>query len=418
MSEGDASTSARSYYLGPKRSRLTATSWDEIAAAAAAGVLDETHWVELKKDVPATSKEANLELARDLASLSVDGGVLLVGIVDDRGRAGDVVGTAQPRLDDRITAVAQSNISPPLQVTTDRFPDPEDKDTAVLVVTVPMSHAAPHMVDGQYWGRNNTGKYALPDPDVRRMMTERTQATVGFEQGLLDLATTLDPMPDEERQHSHFYLLARPVGGRVPTSLTDHDEPLTAAALLRPAAVPTSTITINIGSASQRIAHPDGLCFGYFPAAEQIRKDRQLLRVLVTDLGTVQLVVGSGTEDLILPGRETVRVIPTIHVLEMTYSFIRLIKHLSHNYLSYVGDWQIGLHIERLHNIPPAECQHFELSHLVGYQTADYTAITTSTAAELTDAPVEVMRRLTRRLLRGLGLEDWHADYSPPAPPA
>ena len=40
-----------------------------VLAAAAAGVLDETHWVELKQAVPAASKPANLELAKDLGNL-------------------------------------------------------------------------------------------------------------------------------------------------------------------------------------------------------------------------------------------------------------------------------------------------------------------------------------------------------------
>jgi hypothetical protein len=57
-----------------------------------AGVLDETHWVALKQAVPATSKPVNLELAKDPASLSVDGGVLIIGIADARRAAGDVGG--------------------------------------------------------------------------------------------------------------------------------------------------------------------------------------------------------------------------------------------------------------------------------------------------------------------------------------
>ena len=81
-------TRGGSFYLGPHKPRFQAESWDDVVAAAAAGVLDETHWVELKQAVPATSKPANLELAKDLASLSVDGGVLIIGIADARGAAG------------------------------------------------------------------------------------------------------------------------------------------------------------------------------------------------------------------------------------------------------------------------------------------------------------------------------------------
>jgi hypothetical protein len=56
-----------SFYLGPRKPKLELTSWEEVVIAAAAGVLDETQWVELKEKVPPASKPANLELARDFS---------------------------------------------------------------------------------------------------------------------------------------------------------------------------------------------------------------------------------------------------------------------------------------------------------------------------------------------------------------
>lgn len=82
-----------SFYLGSGKGRASLTSWDEVEIAAAAGVLEESAWVELKQAVPASSKPANQELARDLASLSVDGGTLIIGITD---KTHDVVGTDEP----------------------------------------------------------------------------------------------------------------------------------------------------------------------------------------------------------------------------------------------------------------------------------------------------------------------------------
>jgi len=45
-----------------------------------AGSLTETQWVECKLAIPAMSPGANAELATDLASLTVDGGVLVIGV--------------------------------------------------------------------------------------------------------------------------------------------------------------------------------------------------------------------------------------------------------------------------------------------------------------------------------------------------
>jgi hypothetical protein len=76
------------FYLGPNRPRLRAETWDDIVTAADSGILGESHWVELKKDIPKTAPngDPNLELAKDLASLSVDGGVLIVGSETRRSR--------------------------------------------------------------------------------------------------------------------------------------------------------------------------------------------------------------------------------------------------------------------------------------------------------------------------------------------
>jgi hypothetical protein len=68
----------RSFYVGPTRPAVQIDTWGDLVAAADAGVLQETQWVECKTNVP-KGKNANLELARDLASLSVEGGLLVVG---------------------------------------------------------------------------------------------------------------------------------------------------------------------------------------------------------------------------------------------------------------------------------------------------------------------------------------------------
>jgi hypothetical protein len=54
----------------------------DLAEAVSLGLLEETHYLELKREIPA-GKGANRELARDLASLAVDGGTN-----DRRGRRG------------------------------------------------------------------------------------------------------------------------------------------------------------------------------------------------------------------------------------------------------------------------------------------------------------------------------------------
>jgi hypothetical protein len=67
-----------STYLGPEKGRWTPTQWSDVVEAAAGGLLDESHWVDLKQELPAGNRAHNAELAKDLASLAVDGGLLLI----------------------------------------------------------------------------------------------------------------------------------------------------------------------------------------------------------------------------------------------------------------------------------------------------------------------------------------------------
>ena len=87
------SVNPHSFYVGPGKPVLRATGWDDVVAAAQTGALAETQWVELKVALPASASAPNLELARDLASLSIDGGVLVIGVKDPGNQADHVVGT-------------------------------------------------------------------------------------------------------------------------------------------------------------------------------------------------------------------------------------------------------------------------------------------------------------------------------------
>jgi hypothetical protein len=62
-------------YLGPDKGRWTPTQWSDVVEAAAGGLLDESHWVDLKQELPPNTPKKNTELARDPASLAVDGGI-------------------------------------------------------------------------------------------------------------------------------------------------------------------------------------------------------------------------------------------------------------------------------------------------------------------------------------------------------
>lgn len=208
-----------SFYRGPGKTPLMLDSLAAVETAAASGALDETRWVELKQEVPASSKPANLELAKDLASLSVDGGLLIVGIEDAGGhRAGAVVGARTEGIRERIDQVCGARVEPPLHVETSLL---SDAARSVAIVTVPASEDAPHMVDHLYWGRGDTGKRPLSDVEVSRLFSERLGKAESFELRLRRVRTEFDRLPFNDSRHSHVVILVEPSSRARQMSLMD-----------------------------------------------------------------------------------------------------------------------------------------------------------------------------------------------------
>ncbi len=119
---------------------------DDLRAATANRILDEsTGWIELKREIGPPGRKTNAELARDLASLAVEGGLFLVGI--DESQDG---GPAQLRplplegLPERVEQVALTRCDPPLSVRAASVGSAADANQGYLVVRVPASADAPH----------------------------------------------------------------------------------------------------------------------------------------------------------------------------------------------------------------------------------------------------------------------------------
>jgi hypothetical protein len=209
-----------SFYVGPDRPALRVTNWNDLVAAAQAGVLTETQWVELKAALPAAAPKANLELARDLASLSVDGGVLVIGVRDPGQAAEDVAGTTDDleSLKSRISQVAVGRVQPSLNITLTPVRHPDDEARHVLLVTVPASASAPHMVDERYWGRSATGKRPLTDVEASRLWGQRRGARDDFEQRLRALPDDVQQLWPQPRQLGLAHLLVEPPLGQEATA--------------------------------------------------------------------------------------------------------------------------------------------------------------------------------------------------------
>jgi len=195
-------------YLGPGKGQWTPAGWSDVVEAAAGGLLDESHWVDLKQELPAGKRTHNTELAQDLASFAVDGGLLVIGVEDHNSRAGKVRGVELAKLADRVDQVARDKVRPSLVVRSHPVPDPARPGWGCLLVHVPPSPQAPHMVDYVYYGRGDRANIRLGDEQVRAIIEGRQRGRLDVAAELLRMADD-DPIPGDERQLGHLYVLAR-----------------------------------------------------------------------------------------------------------------------------------------------------------------------------------------------------------------
>lgn len=335
------------HYLGPTVGAVPLSTWDEVVAAAQGGLLEETQWVELKKQLRPADAPGNVELAKDLASLSFEGGVLVIGVED---KSYDVVGCDLDGYRDRISQVAAMRVHPPLSpVVYPTIPHPDDETKGVLVVEVPPSEHAPHMVDGSYWGRSSNGKRKLGDAEVRLRMEARTGSAEVFKARLLGMVEhdPLAPLIDgHPTGNGHIYLLAEPCAPVV--GRTD-DLNLQNLVVSRFA---NRQVIGALSSLRYSARDPQGLAVSSAVADEptQRKYEDDTCHLLLLDEDTsLEFVSGGGTifRQLGASG-EDVEVVGSSTIAKSALQFFELIEELSLQHWGYTGQWRVGIHVTNL----------------------------------------------------------------------
>lgn len=190
--------------------RWTPASLEDVRTLIADGTLKEGHWLDAKADL-AKAPGAKEELARDLASFANDGGALLVGVREDRATGTSSVNPIDlAGLPELVDQVARSRSDPPLFTVCHPLADSETPGRGVLLIVIPPSASAPHMVDGRYFARSDTTKCWMPDTEIARRHAVRTARQLTANQ-LIDAEIARDPVPAGDRQLGHLYLVAQPL---------------------------------------------------------------------------------------------------------------------------------------------------------------------------------------------------------------
>ncbi|GGZ88310.1 MULTISPECIES: AlbA family DNA-binding domain-containing protein [Streptomyces rochei group] len=393
----------------------------DLQDAVDGGLFEESHHLDLKK--APNSKGDNKELARDLSSFAVDGGTLIIGVQENKeSRTFGLAPQPLNGLPEKIEQVARTIPDPPLNILTEEIRAAADDGTGYLIVHIPASPVAPHMVDNRYFGRGDKTKYQMGDAEVVALHARRRN-TEADTLALLRTEMDEDPLRDVGAQ-SHLFLVAQPTAGRRDMCL-----PITGAQdwnmrlhtlisrvqknqTLR-AALANHGFSPDLSHAHQGHRRARGVAL----SSSSLRSDRthvadgswgeeDVIEVQLFEDGGLRLFMTRLSDNLNRQASENEEeqvlfdagaVIHTRHMLEL----IRLVSED----VGYHGNWVLAVGANRLRGRRRYSGQSYFPSNY-RYSADTYEECTGATLAELRDAPGTVTRRLLGPLLRSLGSEE------------
>ncbi|HSH59868.1 MAG TPA: ATP-binding protein [Acidimicrobiales bacterium] len=391
--------------------RYLAQTEDELDQLGAEGLLAEDHHIDLKRELGNGSK-ANKELARDLASLAIDGGALYIGVAE--GEAGEVPRLHPVQLQglpERIDQVARSAITPPLRVHPRVVPSRTTVGGGYLVVRVPPSPDAPHMVDGRYWGRGALTKEQLSDAQVRDVFERRSRAREDAGQ-LLMAVTERDPTPPELRDQAHLFVLARPLFAPGDLLLrafgTVSGTEWLGNNVLRgqPAEAPSQWAPDLVSNASNLSRRAQGWALHSYEVGEDrslrsSREDRPPMETGLLDLefdedGTVRLFCGRATDTV-----RSTRVAIDVLIAGLTRRVVVTASVIARDG-TYFGPWVLGLAVTNLAGAVSLFENQNMMGQAVPYSEEEYRMTTEGSFEELQEQADVLVERLFGRLNRAL----------------
>jgi hypothetical protein len=191
----------------PLRRRWVPADETALREAFDRGVFEERNWCELKRELGDT-KSANTDLAKNLASLAIDGGSFIVGLDEDVPDGNPLHPVPLNRLCERIEQIAHTRVHPPLQVEGTPIQSAADPEQGYVIVNVPASPLAPHQVDGVYYGRGDKMRRRLSDAEVERLFQRRASWATGAQ---TELSQFMEIRQVEvPSSHPQLFLVARP----------------------------------------------------------------------------------------------------------------------------------------------------------------------------------------------------------------
>ncbi len=182
----------------------------EIIDTVTSGILHETAIFDAKLKLP----QKSIEIAKDVAAMANDGGVIIFGIGEDINKQLTILNPIDlANESEKIDAIVRSCISEPPQIAISSIQTEKDKSLGYIVVTVPPSPRAPHMVvvngENRYYGRSATGNILLNEGEVARLYLRREKIETDLDK-LIFNEINLSPYPPDENL-AYLFFVSEPV---------------------------------------------------------------------------------------------------------------------------------------------------------------------------------------------------------------
>ena len=173
----------------------------------------ESATYEYKEQLPPTGK--NVDIAIDASAMSVDGGVIIYGVGENKQTASffsapiEIQGVVE-----RISQTIESNVKERPDFTARPLPIEGKPGEGYVVVEVPASILAPHMVEVKdeyrFYGRAPGGNRKLVQQDIDRLYERRRRVEEAARQAL-DEAIAQAPVESIPGERGDVHLVARPL---------------------------------------------------------------------------------------------------------------------------------------------------------------------------------------------------------------
>ncbi|WP_194820182.1 helix-turn-helix domain-containing protein [Nocardia sp. XZ_19_385] len=392
----------------------------ELSTALDNGLLEETHYLDLKRTLD-PRKSANGKIACDIAAFALDGGIIVIGIDEDEQGALSLWPIELAGLPERIESIAATAVHEAVQVTTTRIDAARKPGFGYLIVHIPQSPRAPHMVDGRYYGRGDKKNRVLPQEEVLRLHQRRLG---GRSDIIANTHRAIAELGPRKGRNSILAILAEPLGAPddLLVPLTDpadwHEGVLQ---LVRSAAKPEHggySPTLADASGFGRRANAVALTTGMYNGRWQ--GEQKAAELSFHEDGSLLLASERAVETLtfthVAPQPPPTEVIFETLIIGNTDLLVRVAAQVAERY-GFTGTWRIGLVITGLRGAQSWTLANRDFGREGSIFTAEtYERATEATLLDLTRDPRAVAESLVAPLLRSIAAHHaWRSYFNPDA---